>query len=74
MYAGGYTETRYPAIFLLDSLGRVTRSFGGSPRQMRAQPHTRAHACAIGPDQIKNHFVSRDRPSGALPGGSKPGV
>lgn len=53
--------------FPLDSFGRVTRSFGGSPRQVPAQQHTRVHDCVIGADPIKNHFASRDLPPRPLP-------
>jgi hypothetical protein len=65
-----HLEWTYHA-FPLDSLERVTRSLGGSPRQMRARQHMRVQGCAIGRGQIKNHPAPRDRPSQTLPGGSK---
>ncbi len=49
--------------FPLDSIGRVTRSLGSSPRQLPAQRHARVYSYAIGQDPIENHFASQDRPS-----------
>ena len=55
----------------LDSLGRVTRPLGGSPRQMRAQQLTRDHRSVIAAGPIKNHLASQDLPSPTLPGSPK---